>query len=122
MVEINREVGTRESEVQRDTYEIPDLEIKMENLQPGLKNHINKLREICTKHSSKVEINKCQDELDKLATEIDKDGHTEVSLNGIKEETDKLTKKFRLELGRVTLKAQSSFFHNLAFDDEDLFL
>ena len=92
----------------------------MENLQPGLKNHINKLREICSKHSSKVEINKYQDELDKLAAEIDQIGHTEDSLNRIKDETVDLTKKLKQELHR--LKAQSSFFHNLAFDDKDLFL
>ena len=94
----------------------------MENLQPGLKNHINKLREICSKHSSKVEINKCQDELDKLAAEIDQIGHTEDSLNRIKDETVDLTNKLKQELQWVLLKAQSSFFHNLTFDDEDLFL
>ena len=94
----------------------------MEGLQPGLKNHIKKLCEICSKHSSKVEINKCQDKLNKLATEIDKDGHTEVSLNRIKKETVHLTKKFKQELRCVTFKAHSSFFHNLAFNDEDLFL
>ena len=125
LVEINRKVGTREKEDNPETYEIPnlDLKIKMENLQPGLKNHINKLREICSKHSSKVEINKCQDELDKLAAEIDQIGHTEEdSLNRIKDETVDLTKKLKQELQLVLLKAQSSFFHNLAFDDKDLFL
>ena len=124
LVEINRNVGTREKEQNRETYEIPnlDLKIKMENLQPRLKNHINKLREICSKHSSKVEINKYQDELDKLAAEIDQIGHTEDSLNRIKDETVDLTNKLKQELQWVLLKAQSSFFHNLAFDDEDLFL
>jgi hypothetical protein len=125
LVEINRKVGTREKENKPETYEIPnlDLKIKMENLQPGLKNHINKLREICSKHSSKVEINKCQDELDKLAAEIDQIGHTEEdSLNRIKDETVDLTKKLKQELQLVLLKAQSSFSHNLTFDDKDLFL
>jgi hypothetical protein len=62
LVEINREVGTRESEVKRDTCEIPslDLEIMMENLQLGLKNHVNKLCKIYSEHSSKVEISNCQ--------------------------------------------------------------
>ena len=117
LVEINRKVGTREKENKRETYEIPnlDLKIKMENLQPVLKNHINKLREICSKHSSKV---------DKLAAEIDQIGHTEDSLNRIKDETVDLTKKLKqeLQLLQMLLKAQSSFFHNLAFDDKDLFL
>jgi len=115
-----------ETEVKKDTGELPNLdlesEIKKEGLQPGLKNHIKKLCENCSKHPSKVEINKCQDELNKLATEIDKDGHTEVSLNRIKKETVHLTEKLKQELQCVMLKAQSSFFHNLAFDDKDLFL
>ena len=122
LVDINRKVGTRKKEENRVKYKIPNLDLEMENLQAGLKNHINKLREICSKHSSKVEINKCQDELDKLAAEIDQIGHTEDSLNRIKDETVDLTKKLKQELQLVLLKAQSSFFHNLAFDDKDLFL
>ena len=124
MVEINREVGTRESEVKRDTCEIPnlDLEIMMENLQLGLKNHVNKLCKIYSEHSSKVEISNCQNQLINLATKIDQDEHTEVSLNIIKVETVHLTEKFKKELQCVTLKSQSSFFHNLTFEDEDLFL
>ena len=124
MVEINREVGTRESEVKRDTCEIPnlDLEIMMENLQLGLKNHVNKLCKIYSEHSSKVEISNCQNHLINLATKIDQDEHTEVSLNIIKVETVHLTEKFKKELQCVTLKSQSSFFHNLTFEDEDWFL
>ena len=124
MVEINREVGTRESEVTRDTCEIPNLNLgfMMENLQLGLKNHVNELRKIYSKYSSRVEISNCQNELINLAKEIDQDGHTEVSLKRIKEETVHLTKKFKKEIQCVRLKSQSSFFHNLAFDDEDLFL
>ena len=112
------------AERKQDTSEIPnlDLEIKMENLQLGLKNHVNKLREIYSNHSSKVEFSFCQDELIKLVAEIDQDGHTEISLNKIKEETVQLTKTFKEELRYVMLKSQSCFFHNLAFDDEDLFL
>ena len=119
LVEINREVGTRESKVERDTWEILDdleSEIKMEGLQPRLKNRIDKLREKYREHSSKVEIKKCQDVLNELATKIDQNGHTEDSLNSIKKETVHFTEKFKQELLCVTLKAQSSFFHNLAFD------
>ena len=60
LVEINRNVGTREKENKRETYEIQnlDLKIKMENLQPRLKNHINKLREICSKHPSNTKLPK----------------------------------------------------------------
>ena len=122
MVEINREVGTRQSEVERETCEInPNFDF--ENLQPELKIHIDRLREICSKHSSRDEINKCRVELDKLAEKIDQIELTEGSLNRIKDETVLLTKKFKQELKCVKmLKAQSSFFHNLAFDDKDLFL
>ena len=94
----------------------------MENLQLGLKNHVNKLYKIYSEHSSKVEISNCQNQLINLATKIDQDEHTEVSLNIIKVETVHLTEKFKKELQCVTLKSQSSFFHNLTFEDEDWFL
>ena len=120
LVDINRKVGTRKKEENQVKYKIPNLDLEMENLQAGLKNHINKLREICSRHPSKVEINKCQDKLDKLAAEIDQNWHKEDSLNRIKDKTVVLTKKLKQEL--QWFKAQSSFFHNLAFDDKDLFL
>jgi hypothetical protein len=120
LVEINREVGTRQSEVERETCEI-NLNLDFENLQPELKIHIDGLREICSKHSSRDEINKCRVELDKLAEKIDQIELTE--LNRFKNETVLVTKKLKQELKCVKmLKAQSSFFHNLAFDDKDLFL
>ena len=124
MIEINREVGARDALEKGKACEIPnlDLEIQMENLQPRLKTHVNELLEICRKYSSIAEINKYQDELDKLATKIDKDGDTEDSLNIIKDETVHLTEKFIKEFHSVTVKSQSNFFHNLAFDDEDLLL
>ena len=124
LVEVNREVGSRETEEGEKMYEIPklDFKIKMENLPTGLKNHVKELREICSKPSSKVEINKCQVELDELAAKIDQIGHTEDSFNRIKDEIVLLTEKFIQKLRYVPSKSQSSFFHNLAFNDEDLFL
>jgi hypothetical protein len=118
LVEINREVGTKQSELEGDICEI-NLNLDFEKLQPELKKHIDSLRKICSKHSSRGEINKCQVEFDKLAEEIDQIELTEGSLKRIKDETDLLKQKLKCAM---MLKAQSSFFHNLAFDDKDLFL
>jgi hypothetical protein len=81
----------------------------MEKARLSFKHHrtfIDSLRKICSKHSSRGEINKCQVEFDKLAEEIDQIELTEGSLKRIKDETDLLKQKLKCAM---MLKAQ---FHN----------
>ena len=126
LTEVNREVGQRESRVKRNELKIPTLDMISEGEKEQLLKILCQLQDVVREQIRKTDVRtkleKFKTEVEILMENVNSVTHTSDSLRKLHSELEELSKKIRDEVEVVTLKAQSCYFHNLAFDESELFL